>query len=113
MGKNQAAAAAYFGITGLLNVLAPEQSKSTSTSNLTKLVKSTSKIQDSIYKEIAQHKAKAQEGSKIAVLGSAVPLPAPSIMSVTQQSVPAQINDPILAPAQFPPTKTSTSLTEK
>ena len=111
--KNQAAAAAYFGITGLLKVLAPEQSKSTSTSNLTKLVKSTSKIQDSIYKEIAQHKAKSQEGSKIAVLGSAVPLPAPSIMGVSQQPVPAQINDPILAPAQYPQTKTSSSLTEK
>ena len=99
--KNQAAAAAYFGITGLLDVLAPEPSKSTSTSNLTKLVKQTSKIQDSIYKEIQQHQeAQAQGGSKIAVLGAAVPLPAPSTIAVSHPTPPPQ-------------TQTSSSLTEK
>merc|ERR1712227_1197529 len=86
--KNQAAAAGYYGITGLLDVLGPEPSSSTSTSNLKKLVKKTDKIQSNISNTI-QLQSNQDGGRKIAVLGSAVPLPAPPVVpsSFTSSSV--------------------------
>ena len=77
--KNQAAAAAYFGMTGLSDVMGPVKSRS----SLKALVESTEKIKSSVKESIQQA---SDGGSRIAVLGSAVPLPAPSTLSVAAPS---------------------------
>ena len=124
--KNQAAAAGYYGITGLLDVLGPEPSSSTSTSNLKKLVKKTDKIQSNISNTI-QLQSNQDGGRKIAVLGSAVPLPAPPTISVvpssfTSSSVASTATSassvtPVKSQSPSSPAKqasnNSTSLTEK
>ena len=84
--KNQAAVAGYFGITGLGDVLVPEPTSGTSTSHLTKLVRTTTKIQDKVSRTIQQQQ---DGGSKIAVLGSAVPLPAPATIAALAPATPA------------------------
>ena len=78
--KSQAAAAAYFSITGMIDVMGPTMSRS----KLRDLVKSTEQIKSSVTKQIQQ--SSESSGRQIAVLGSSVPLPAPSSLSVSAPS---------------------------
>ena len=78
--KSQAAAAAYFSITGMIDVMGPTMSRS----KLRDLVKSTEQIKSSVTKQIQQESDSS--GRQIAVLGSSVPLPAPSSLSVSAPS---------------------------
>ena len=92
--KNQAAAAAYFGVTGLSDVMGPVKSRS----SLQTLVESTEKIKSSVKESIEQASGDCG-GTRIAVLGSAVPLPAPSTLSVPAPSssfstADASLDDP-------------------
>ena len=91
--KNQAAAAAYFGVTGLSDVMGPVKSRS----SLQTLVESTEKIKSSVKESIEQASGDGG-GTRIAVLGSAVPLPAPSTLSVPAPSsfstADASLDDP-------------------